>query len=910
MVDVAISYDSANRVHAISVKDNLRTHGLNVWIDDSDETNPSKIGVAPGSYHQNEIATNFLTAGVVLILDTQRWRQQPYCKWEYDLVRKAGKRVAIIPCDTDYLDDTLNCAPIATFPIKSIEDLIKEIPLSKRISAAHSRLTKIWYDSLTDEDMQEIGFKGSNVIDENSSVWEKCVPTKISKKYSHDPLIVDAANTVINHKDPQNSIGITLSNPLLNLATSICDFKKRRSKLKMLLTWAGMSLIYIFFVLAIIFCAQAVFSKEKTKSELAKQQSLFLAAQSNNLENSYDRLETAKTAIEISKTDIAKSSNQSAVVSNKILSTFSVPQTRYLGAIISEDKKQLVLIDRNGVFVVSLADGKLINHVTVDDEIGSRLIGCTKNASHVVIATTNGVLVDVDVSAGNVSKIPANNASSFFVDENDDLWLCTMEGEIIRRNIPWSDPNNDSIYASKQEATAIAVSKFGKELALINKKGELVLYNINDTLEEKACVSAFDSSVAYTIPLGKESSLDADALIPSGENYICLRKRRVVLFEAINKTIVASDALIPDSFGSKIIPASLGGNAVTYQGWLSFEQIVPSDAPNPLSFLGRSTRVGGNMLAGTRDGTLLAIVHLDASIELLHLNNSPLEVGLVKGSIPLILDGEVHTLDFDGTIYDNEGNIDLKTNNSIPVQQPVFSENNNYYIDNDNNVVCINNKKEIVTFPVNGLDKNASLWLGNTISDNIVSVYGLSCYGIGEIGKNDINMVSPNFLSNDEKIIMSATNSDGTKIALKTSTNNLYLINRVSGQVLTKAYFLMPSYRSGITFNSDDSLFIEGLGGKILILDENLVEKQIRIFSSNTIGAVPLQGGKTALLKLGTGDFEIISLDTLQTIQQIIVPKNYMASFISVNEDSTILWLVCVNTNGAATLFKYPIFLP
>ncbi|MCL2703825.1 MAG: toll/interleukin-1 receptor domain-containing protein [Defluviitaleaceae bacterium] len=898
-MDIAISYARKRYKEAVCIKESLESRGFLVWMDDE--------GVTPGALHQAEIAKAFLSSSAVLVLDSAEWRESDYCIWEYNLSVKAGKRIAVFRLDiAGSAGISPSLSPIANIPAGNAEELADILHVGSKLAQAHADLLRLWFDSTRAGD---ILVKDRDKI-ECDDFWYMKVPDVDVKRYSKDVNISAAVEIVLS-----NNTG----GGIMNFARQITvKIRKRKIRNKSMSVTAAF-LVIICSVLSIVFFLEARESRDIALIENQKQQALSLAQQSAMLENSFDRLATATLAVEAADTPYLLSAYQSAYISNLTRQVFTIPQGQYLGAAFSGDNKKLVVTDHNQIYLANLSDGTLISNVTITEGIGARHIGVSYDGTHVAISNINGKLLIVDMNTGMSVSAATESSTSFFVDSSDYLWIGHSNGRIIRRPIPWTSSEHDTIYETGKNITALSVSESASTIGILTKEGIISLYIANGSgIEEIQSAAAFPGSESYSCALGDTVSLDADALIVSGDDYIALRGGAVSLYQTDTGTVVRSTQFqTASTTRSSIIPASLGnGYAMTYQGASSFERIIPGNAPNPVSYLGRSSRVGGSVLAGTQDGKLLANAGIDGQIELLHLDWGPLNIGNVAGVFPLPVNDGFMTIGLDGIIYNSHKEQLFQTGLSFRFQTPVMAGESMYLFSNDNTIVSFFPGENggipgIREYRIINPMPSDNIRLGNTVSDSVLIIYDSKRYGILSIfdDENAAVIMEPlHTLADNEVIWMAAVNADGSKAVLKTSHHRLLIIDVRSHEILNEKTLPMIYFLCGLTFNAYGDLLVQTLNNGIILLDENSLDaKNMRILTSGTVGITPFAQGEKAILLLSNGDFEVIDTNTLLTIQHIPLPKDYRMRIFSVNPESTRLWHIGINQAGSG--FESDIYL-
>lgn len=892
---IMITYSSNERSNGKldEIKKELLEMKLDPWMDDPrDDSND--FGIAPGDLHRERIAQAILSADLVLALSSLTWWNSGYCKWEFEFAKRAGKRIVFFPVAYgNESGELMQKAHDTDCPvIEHLDQLGSIVQVGAELAGAHAELLRLWY--LRHQRQPGMDLLNNPWSMEEKRFWEAPVAKRDIIKLSKDPVVANHAEIIISGSTMYDIVGLNPGSEIISLAGSITGYDAGRKRFWRFLRIFILGTIILLSVLAVYLRNLASEEEEKAKEEQLVQQSILLAEKSQEQENSYKKLDLAEQAWHSADTDNARNSLMLAEEESGQIQAFRIPQGKYIGATLTSDTNFLVVGEQNNLYIANLSNGKVEKSISLDFEISKRYIASSKNADHVAVVDENGKLVVVDTQTGSASEIAFDLATAFCVDNEERLWVSHGDGLISVAESPWNESPYVTFQTETDMPTSILVTNDGKQLVLLLDNGDMQIYDIqDDSLHLDAVIPMFTEEYEAVPMLGSEPSLDADALVQSGDNIAALRQRKVSFWER-NGNHVVYDQQRLSIYGSLIIPASLGKTVITYQGATSFPKVYPEGSADPLSFMYRSSRAGGNILAGTAEGEILAIVQPDGLVQIVHIDHVPLLTGSPKGLIPVPTDRGLFTLFPDGKLYSADGNVELDIGTETLLGCNLSAGGYFFTVSRDGQIFAVDTQ----TFQVFQSDAPpvlpSSVYSGS--NEDQLLVYNEKGYCIYHI-ENNTGLVLDRYtadimaLETKEIIISAAVDNEGNHIALATSLGRLLVLSTEDDTLVSEGTYIGTGYGENILYNDIGQLLVLSAGGRINLYDEKLTPVSMTVFDKSVMGVFSIHDSPLALVKFVNGEFAVIHSRDLFIQQEISVRNNSNMSFFAMDMEKGEFWL-------------------
>ena len=912
MIMITYSSNERNNGKLGEIKKELSKMRLDLWMDDPrDDTND--FGIAPGDLHRERIAEAILSADLILVLSSVTWWNSEYCIWEFEFAKRAGKRIVFYPIAYgDEYGELAQKAYDTGYPvIESIDQLGGIIQVGRGLADAHAKILMLWYAYRGNQDGTDL-LQNPWVMQENR-FWETAVAEKDITKLSKDVAKVNHAAIMIAGRDIYETVGISPNKAIISFAEKIIDCNSRRQRY-----WrsAGIFILSVIIFLSVMsaFLSNLASKEEKRdKKEQLVQQSILLADRSQEQENSFIKMELANKAWHSADTSNAQNSLRLAEQENMQIQSFRIPQGKYVGATFTQNSDFLVVGEQNNLYIVNHSNGEVDRSIALDFEISARQIAASKDADQIAVVNEYGKLTVVDTQTGAYLELDLDLATAFCVDTKDRLWIAYDDGHVSVSESPWAEGCSVSFQTEAKMPTSILVTDDNKDLVVLLDSGDMQIYtlpkeinipkdaqdgkSLECEMQEKSLhlesdISMFVNEYKAVPALGTEPSLDADALVQSGDNIAALRKRHISVWEKDENRVECDEQVLP-AYGSLIIPASLGGAVVTYHGATNYTRVCPKGSANPLSFMYLSSRAGGNILAGTTEGEMAAIVQPDGVVKIVHIDNVPILTGTPKGYIPVPTDEGIFTMSADGKLYSMDGNVKLDIAAEILLGTDFSADGYFFILSQSGRLFAIDTQ----TFQIFQSDKlpvlSSSLYHGS--NKRQVLAYGEKGYCVYHVdnGKEfvlDWYDTELSVLKKTETIFSAAIDKDGDRIALATSLGRILLISAKDNTLLSEGVYISAGYGESLLFNDDGQLLVLSAGGRVHLYDENLNLVTMTIFNRSAMGFFPIQDSSLALVRFVDGGFALINTQDLLVFREIPIRSNGNMTFFAVDLEQDEFW--------------------
>ena len=894
---IMISYSSNERNNGTlgKVERELAQMGQNTWIDNP-EDGACDSGIIPGELHRDSIAEAILRANLVLVINSDAWWASPYCRWEFEFAKRAGKRIVFLQISNDDgRKGAFQKAQDTSYPcISQLDELTDVAKVGSELAQAHAELLWLWY-SYSREDPDTVQPANTDAM-LKSQFWNAPVAKDDAVKCSKDDAVLSHAQIVFANRTQLENAGITPG--VLSFAEMIVCARQKRKQIKHFLYAAIFCVIICLSVLALYFERLAIRDNRTADEAMLKQKSLLLAEQSRNQENSYRKWELAQQAERAASTDIAQNALMLAGIETAQIEEFRIPQGKYVGAALTPDAKFLAIGEQNNLYIANLSNGNIEKSISLDFKISARHIAISKDASYAAVVAPAGKLAVVDITKGTALHITDDAATAFSVDGRDRLWVAHNDGVVSVREFPWTGEPDAFMRTDAGMITSILALEKEESLALLLADGKMRLYNIDGrTLRLECAISMFSEELKTRSELGvSENTSYADALIQSGNNIAALRQGRVSLWERQKNHVTSASEAAPyiNRFQeSWILPASLGGPVITYQSALNLTEIYPENSFNPLSFLPVSAREGNHLLAGTVEGKVLAVIKPEGVVQILHIDNVPLQMEDPQGWIPVPSCRGLLTLHPDGKLYSSEGNVELDLESEVVLGTELFSGDYFFILCGNGELCAVNtNTLRVIrdALPIS----NACVYSGG--NEKQLFLYNNKEYCVYHI-ENDTELIldlhgrNLTCLKASENIVAAAMNRDGSQVALSTSLGRILLLSAQDGALLYEGETVLTGYSGNILFNDAGHLLVLLAGGRIHLYDDKLTLCSMTVIGQPAIAMKAIAGSSLALVKLINGDFIIIHSERLLALQKFSVPEMERMSFSVVDLEEGVFWL-------------------
>ncbi|MDR1541018.1 MAG: hypothetical protein LBU32_24065 [Clostridiales bacterium] len=460
-----------------------------------------------------------------------------------------------------------------------------------------------------------------------------------------------------------------------------------------------------------------------------------------------------------------------------------------------------------------------------------------------------------------------------------------------------------------------------RKLAALDVSGNLTVYSVDaENLAALTSVNLYSEASSDTASLGNPLPLDAaDAVLFCGSNVAAQRSRTVALYDCASGSVYKPSRFAMGDNGSMAIPASLGYGVMTYQGATAFETLLPPGCPNPVSFLESDSRVGGSILAGKQDGNMLAIVHIDGFVELLHLEFSPLQVSESEnaGILPIPFGDSAFMLAPNGDVYDGEGVKVAAINHEFDMQEPIAGERIALIDDSEKIVVLAAEGGAPVVAGVFSIAKppgSGKLYLGSSAGGGKIVAFSDKGYAVADLDGAQTSLELRQFdaIGGDDEIIFAAVNSDGSSVALKTLRSVLYLVDQTTGDIISKTDAAMPQDRSGIAFNPNGELAVLSINNRLLLLDESLTAVESAMLAYDATTLFSYCSGRLLGITHVNGDISAFDSSSLNETQTFEMPKGYVMAASVADGAGKALWhasIYAAESGYKTRLFRYSILL-
>lgn len=912
MVMITYSTYERNNGRLNEIKDELSKLQIDFRVDDTrDDTNV--FGIAPGDIHQERIAEAILSANLVLVLGSHSWWESSYCMWEFEFARRAGKRIAIFPIGYGEEYEALrqkaekqNC-----FVIESIEQLGSILQIGAELAEAHAELLRLWHFNCTRKDGIDLLHDVWSIRD--MGFWDAPVIKRDAVRLSKDPVVVNCAKIVLAGSTMERAVGLTLNSEIISLAASVTGHASRRQRVRAVMG-IGLLTAIIFLSVVSIFLRDRAWEEEKRAEEEALyQRSILLADRALEQENSFAQQILAEQAWQSAATDNAKNALTLAELENSQVQSFRIPQGYYTGAMFTPDADFLVVGEQNNLYVANLSNGKVEKRMSLDFDIAARQIACSRNADQIAVVNSKGNLVAADLQDNIHTELVFDSATAFCADNADRLWVAHRDGHISVSERPWSEKNSIVYQTEADMPTAMLVTEEGSQVAVLLADGSMQIYEIQkDTLCLIKSVVMFTGETRGTAVLGDGTSMEADALVQAGDNIAALRYRHVSVWKRDADTVEYDDLQL-NTRGSLVIPASLGGAVITYQGVTNTARVYPKGSANPLELMNDSLCMGEYILAGIPRGKILAVVQNNGLVQIVHVDNMPLLTGSPRGFMPVPTSRGVCTLMEDGRLYSKDDGVALDIGENIQLGGSLYSGDYFFTITQSGRLVAVDTETLRMFQSDEPPMKPVNIYTGS--NKEWVLVYHQKGYCVYRVAKDGgIALVQYNaklsVLGEQETINCAAVNKDGSRIALTTSCGRVLVLAAENDMLLSERTYISAGYRQDAAFNDLGQLLVVSAGGRICLYDENLNFILMTILDKPIMGICSANDSSLGLIKYADGTYATLDMQGLSVVQEVPCRSGNM-SFWAFDLQRRKLWINCVfyeqtgETSYVTRMFQY-----
>ncbi|MGW4371603.1 TIR domain-containing protein [Nocardia takedensis] len=444
MADIAISYSHADRETAEAVREELRTAGYSVWMDETGEYSRTAeaVNLPVGQQHWEVIQSEFAAADLVIVLDTPRWRASPYCRKEFEFLLQWGKWTAFhVP----------GSGPVVAHAT--------ELVARRRVTGAHTRI---------------VALARSNDIQSRS-----LVERLLRRSEAEDAEIVLSADAP--------AAGISVDETLKNTAVAVMHHARRARRRLWQGATTATAILAVLAVVGAIAWTVAVAQRDAATRSANFSQSLNLASRSLDEVDSGRSLGLANEAVAHSDTPAAVEALEIATANDRRLRTFAVDRREYVGAAWAPDAPVIVAYSRTALQQFDARTGRQLGSITLDED--TRIKSIAVSASGRTVAFTDGDLNVADFASGTTRQV-IGNVELVATGDGTDIWYSTpWDGGALLNRAAFADIDEAVEFRLPARPTAMTVDARQRILDYTDGRGKLHTAKYTDSgIQETAAI--------------------------------------------------------------------------------------------------------------------------------------------------------------------------------------------------------------------------------------------------------------------------------------------------------------------------------------------------------------------------------------------------------------------------------------
>ncbi len=624
MSDILISYSTTHKADALDVRGELRAAGLRVWMDDQSEVDSSlsAIGVPLGQQPWSVISAAIDQALLFLVLDTDGWRRSEHCRREYKYARAHGKRIAVF----GIVRETAEPAPVASWPVGDLNDLIARFHDDIDVVRAHTRLVRACAEA--DDGRRPRASQRRALAADLRSVL--AAPPKA---------------------------GVDLYDQLEAFGKNMLESARRDRATRVSVAAVVLVILGVLTATALGARSAGIAAREDAVVSANQQASLRLAADAGVALTTDEQVALAAEALDAFETDAAVAASEQALARAQSLNRLRLGDSSHPAIGVSDDGRTLVLL-AGDAFVptvlqrVELDTGEASTHPVSDISFLSSMLVLAPDASFAVFgnrALTNLSLMSFD--DGSIEALAVGEFAAFTIDGAGALWWVTPDGAINRIGDPEDAADSESIASTGAPATALTVDADGAAFDVLTSSGEAIRFELGPLgFVESNRVRVFDGELAGVSAATSDPLYAPDRILRCDGSVVAYRAG---LSSTYAHGVVVRDRRAASSLLADVTrflaPACIGDGSA----WIDPLRGRSSEAPpghwRP-SILDSIGDVGTHSLAATRDGSTLVVARPFGYVDIIELSETALTFPAEDAFIVVPLPASELLVDADGEV--------------------------------------------------------------------------------------------------------------------------------------------------------------------------------------------------------------------------------------------------------------------
>lgn len=435
MAEIAISYAHVDTPIALELRSLLVSAGRRVWMDDARDDDAQSVGIPVGGAHWDVIEREFADAEVILVVDTQSWRESEYCQQEFHRCRELGKWILF--WTEEHADAVLN-------------ELTVGLRENERALTAHARIASTVV-------------AGRGVL----SRWQAVL---FARKAGDAEFLLS---------DDLADVEMT---PLIRGAVE--EDVRVSSEARRTLRRAGMAVVACFAILAVASVIAAILAQrfaEGAADAARTAEAAALIVQSQQDTDTLRAIRSAQQASQLDPGERASAAVTAAVLRDSRMRSIDLPPGEYLGAAWAADAPVVLVYSRDRILVVDTETGLVGEAIPVTLGISGQRLVAGADGTTAVFVTAESSLGWIDLASGSEAVIASPAISALAVSASDQLVWSTRDAVLHVAPYP-TQPTIDAESTTPLTAYArsLDVDSNTGEVAVLDDLGWMRLFDLTD----------------------------------------------------------------------------------------------------------------------------------------------------------------------------------------------------------------------------------------------------------------------------------------------------------------------------------------------------------------------------------------------------------------------------------------------
>ncbi|MBO0985220.1 toll/interleukin-1 receptor domain-containing protein [Rathayibacter sp. SD072] len=435
MADVAISYAHIDGAVAADVRDQLRTAGYSVWMDDPGEEAVDAVGIPIGSSHWIVIRAEFAAATQILVLDSQNWRASEYCSREYTLCLELGKPTHFVSTE-----DASS---------KAVGRVQWMAARSGAAAQSHARLAARLVDSPP------------------ASSWVQRI---LFSRRAHD------AEAVLGAQDPSFNVTPAIREVV---DADLAQAARTRGALRRIAVASFATLVVLATVSILGWIGADTFSAQADASRRTAQASELTRLSAISVDTTAAVAQAAQ-AVTLDPSTVSQAALRAAQMRDGRLRVIELMPSEFIGGAWASDRSVVAAYSLEYVVMIDTETGGVKSPLAVDSKISAGRFVVGPKAQSAVYVDTNGTLRLLDLDTGATTPFASpSRVMSLTVSAKGELFWGTQDGGVY--SAPYPRPSNalESHLVTTLDSFARAIDVNGNRLGVVSDDGWVQTFERN-----------------------------------------------------------------------------------------------------------------------------------------------------------------------------------------------------------------------------------------------------------------------------------------------------------------------------------------------------------------------------------------------------------------------------------------------